>query len=30
MLAAIAIPVALTLFFYKRAQAKNELEPVSA
>jgi PTS system trehalose-specific IIC component len=30
MLAAIAIPVTLTLFFYKRAQAKNELEPVSA
>jgi PTS system trehalose-specific IIC component len=30
MLVAIALPAALTLFFYKRAQMKGELEPVSA
>ncbi|MGF1761804.1 PTS trehalose transporter subunit IIBC [Aliivibrio kagoshimensis] len=30
MLVAIAVPILLTLFFYKRAQTKGELETVSA
>ena len=30
MLVAIALPAMLTLFFYKRAQSKGELEPANA
>jgi len=30
MLVAMAVPILLTLFLYKRAQAKGELEPASA
>ncbi len=30
MLTAIVLPAALTLVFYKRAEAKGELEPVNA
>ncbi len=30
MLVAMLVPVLLTLFLYKRAQAKGELEPASA
>ena len=30
MLVAIVVPTALTLFFYKRAQMKGELEPANA